>query len=531
MISLPIARRAIPFTMGSTIPLLGTAVVVTALTDWLFYLHQPGISVAIFLAALCAAVLVTNPVRASRTEFAVAIAVLAAALVPAIEDFSPLSLVFAVAGAGVFALLTTGWPARPAVQRLTDVVRMIVSGPFRLAADLGGAVHAARQRDMAKHGAGWLLAWIVPVGLGGLFLLLFSQANPLIDQWVTSIDLSYLKNLWKNLDLVRPLFWLAVVALTWPFLQVRIGDKPVMQAVMDALALELPPPPASPPAATAAPAATVSGDGPLFGRTAILRSLILFNALFAVQSALDVAYLWGGLALPAGMSYASYAHRGAYPLIATALLAAAFVLAAMQPGSSIERSRLVRALVFLWIGQNVLLVLSSILRLDLYVDVYSLTGWRCAAFVWMLLVAAGLVLIVARIVLDRSNRWLVWGNVAVLALTLYVCSLVDFPGLIARFNVMHSRDIAGVGAPVDVLYLCSLGPAALPALDMLADKAIASGQWVPFGINNCRWSLESRQAARMEDWRAWTFRGYRLQRFLDERNAHALATGAHQSMS
>jgi hypothetical protein len=217
-------------------------------------------------------------------------------------------------------------------------------------------------------------------------------------------------------------------------------------------------------------------------------------------------------------------------LIATALLAAAFVLAAMQPGSSIERSRLVRALVFLWIGQNVLLVLSSILRLDLYVDVYSLTGWRCAAFVWMLLVAAGLVLIVARIVLDRSNRWLVWGNAAVLALTLYVCSLLDFPGLIARFNVMHSRDIAGVGAPADVLYLCSLGPAALPALDMLADKAIASGQWVPFGIDNCRWSLESRQAARMADWRAWTFRGYRLQRFLDERNARALATGAHQSM-
>ena len=47
------------------------------------------------------------------------------------------------------------------------------------------------------------------------------------------------------------------------------------------------------------------------------RSLILFNALFALQTVLDLTYLWGGASLPDGMSHAEYAHRGAYPLIAT----------------------------------------------------------------------------------------------------------------------------------------------------------------------------------------------------------------------
>ena len=55
----------------------------------------------------------------------------------------------------------------------------------------------------------------------------------------------------------------------------------------------------------------------------MLRSLILFNLLFAVQTVLDIVYLWGNVALPADISYASYAHRGAYPLILTALIAAA----------------------------------------------------------------------------------------------------------------------------------------------------------------------------------------------------------------
>ena len=122
------------------------------------------------------------------------------------------------------------------------------------------------------------------------------------------------------------------------------------------------------------------------------RSLVLFNVMFALQSALDLTYLWGGASLPDGMTYAHYAHRGAYPLIATALLAASFVLIAMRPGGPAEQSRLIRPLVLLSIGQYVLLVVSSIFRLDLYVAAYSLTYLRLAAFIWMGLVAAGLVL-------------------------------------------------------------------------------------------------------------------------------------------
>ena len=124
-----------------------------------------------------------------------------------------------------------------------------------------------------------------------------------------------------------------------------------------------------------------SGRNDFFGVATILRSLILFNFLFAVQTVLDVAYLWGNATLPADISYASYAHRGAYPLIVTALLAAGFVLAAMRPGGPAEQSRVIRPLVYLWVAQNVLLVLSSILRLDLYVQIYLLTWWRIAAFI------------------------------------------------------------------------------------------------------------------------------------------------------
>ena len=202
-----------------------------------------------------------------------------------------------------------------------------------------------------------------------------------------------------------------------------------------------------------------------FGAATILRSLILFNLLFAVQTVLDAIYLWGNATLPADISYASYAHRGAYPLILTALLAAGFVLVAMQPGGPAEQSKVIRPLVYLWVAQNVLLVASSILRLDLYVQIYLLTWWRVAAFIWMLLVAFGLLLIVARIRLNRSNEWLIRANLITLTATLYVCSLVNFAAIIADYNVDHSREASGKGVTVDIGYLFRLGPQALPAID------------------------------------------------------------------
>ena len=252
-----------------------------------------------------------------------------------------------------------------------------------------------------------------------------------------------------------------------------------------------------------------------FGPAAILRSLLLFNLIFAVQTGLDLTYLWGGVALPDGMSYATYAHRGAYPLIATALLAAVFVLAAMRPGSESERTPLIRALVFLWVAQNVLLVVSSVLRLGLYVEVYSLTYLRVAAFIWMGLVASGLVLIVARIALRRSNAWLIAMNLGSLTLTLYVSAFVNFAGLIASYNVAHSLEMSGQGESLDHHYLVGLGPAALPAIAHFVERRQGDRTLALRELAEQMRYLVKRHRKRSTDWRNWTFRGWRLTRYLE----------------
>ncbi|HWV64203.1 DUF4173 domain-containing protein, partial [Chitinophaga sp.] len=178
-----------------------------------------------------------------------------------------------------------------------------------------------------------------------------------------------------------------------------------------------------------------------------------------------------GKRLPDGLSYADYAHRGAYPLIATAILAGGFVLVATRRGGPGEHSPLLRTLVYLWVAQNIWLVISSLLRLDLYVEAYGLTEMRIAAAVWMALVAVGLALIVGKIATGRSNRWLVMTNLAALMLTLWGVAFIDVPALISRFNVEHSREVAGTGPAIDIYYLAGQGPGAIPALDQFLRTA------------------------------------------------------------
>lgn len=237
------------------------------------------------------------------------------------------------------------------------------------------------------------------------------------------------------------LLWAGIVVLTWSTFRPRAFATNAFSAMTQP---EIPLP--------NIPAATLT------------LSLIAFNALFAVQNVLDLIFLWSGARLPDGMTLAEYAHRGAYPLIVTALLAAAFVLIALRRGSETAARPLVRRLVMLWIGQNLLLVASSILRTLDYIDVFTLTQLRIAALAWMFLVAIGLGLIWWRIVKDKGSRWLINANAAAAAIMLSLLCAIDTGAIAAGWNVAHAREVGGRGAPLDLCYLRKLGSSALVPL-------------------------------------------------------------------
>lgn len=396
------------------------------------------------------------------------------ALAPALGGV--LLVALALVGRGVVAVGAPRW--------LRLIAGTVVGVFARIAADQR-LVRAWRQRRAALRRTWRVLAWLAPVAIGAGFAGLFGLANPVLGQWFASAGewfLERLANLGEPPSALRILLWWGVAVAAWMLLRGRAR------------------PPAPP--RRAIPAAEVDRTG------LVLRTLLVVNAVFAFQVAMDLAYLAGGLRLPHGLTYAEYAHRGAWPLLVAALLSAGLVLAAFRPAGAAERSPWARRLVQLWLAQNVVLTLAALWRLWLYVDAYGLSAWRLAAALWMGLVALGLALIALRIALRLGNRWLVDANALAVAAVLMVCCWLDVGGIVAGHNVQRCREVGGPAVPIDLAYLDGFGVEVAPALDRLAARSRDPAVAARARAMADRRIGEARE--RLADVRAWTWVRWRV---------------------
>jgi len=468
---------------------VGVAAVLIIAADFLFYDRIPGISEALFILLLTGGVWYANRLQLGDPAVRSALMLTLAGCLALVENVSWLSGGFALAGLASLATPHRARWHRDGVRWLQMLFRFVKRGllqPFRDSRTYRKALKKNRRAPIRKQ---QIIAWVLPLGASLVFAALFADANPIIADWLAAIG---------DIDLPEPgrvFFWFIVAFICWPFIRPRLARFGRVSPTFNP---------------NFVPAAASMIDI-LFSASAILRSLIAFNAMFAVQTVLDATYLWGGQALPHGMTYAQYAHRGAYPLVAVALLAAAFVLIAMRPGSESARMPFVRNLVYAWVAQTIVLVGASAWRTGLYVSVYSLTYLRVAAFVWMALVAIGLVLIVLRLAWGKSGAWLIKVNMLTAMAILYIFCFIDVGGAIARYNLEHSRAATTPEYSIDLDYIEEIGPAALPALNRRLETSDPVRQRVHLMfVRSLRNRLVAKLAERHRDWRAYTFRSYRL---------------------
>ena len=494
---------------------ISAALVSAVLADFLFYKSETGWTVGAFIAWV-AALLVVRHRRVLFAEcnrvwggllivFMVGVcgsAVIEPGLLAGVLAFIGLaSLVLMGRGGKGNALLGWGWLAR-----LVTVWALAFFRPFRdtyIANRWHRRLVIIQNRVLAKAKLVWgVLGIVVPVGFTIVFVSLFAVANPVLDQWLTEASEwvgDFLMDLTEYVTFNRVLIWLVTGALCWGLLRHRGPSWTLFEETARQLARPVPKPTAyddehpihlaaerkrersvNAPDPEHIDARTLAhDDDPPMDMAAwvtrryqnvIARCLIAMNAVFALQLTLDSRYLVFGGELPKGMTYAEYAHRGAYPLVFTALLAAVIVLVAFRPGGVSRRNVWVFRLVFLWILQNVALVISAALRLSAYVEAYSLTRLRVAAAVWMLLVAGGLVLLIWRIASDRDNTWLTRVSMAWTLCILWACTFIPFDMGIARYNAVNCREMGGSAGPIDIAYLRELGPDALPAINLLLNE-------------------------------------------------------------
>ena len=237
--------------------------------------------------------------------------------------------------------------------------------------------------------------------------------------------------------------------------------------------------------------------------------LVVLNLLFLVSNTADALFLWSGQSLPAGVSYKDYVHEGVIALIVTVILSAVVLTAIFQQDIKVAQRRELKVLGYVWIVQNLFLIVSVTEKLRRYIVTYEMTVARLSTIIFLILVLVGFVLLTIKIARERSISWLIGGCVLATFATFYVTQFLDLAGWSANYNVGRMEQDSSHHFGFDSKTMCGWDSDVWPALRRAHDLApndgnIATSWQQALGGSDAK----NRTQLDRQHWREFSLRAY-----------------------
>lgn len=186
----------------------------------------------------------------------------------------------------------------------------------------------------------------------------------------------------------------------------------------------------------------------------------MITVIYAIFSIIQVIFLFtGGMVLPAGYTYAEYAHQGFFQLLFLCIFNFILVLCCI---SIFEINKLLKIVLMVFSGCTYVMIASSAYRMILYISSYHLTFLRVLVL-WFLVLLAFLMAGVIWNIRKKEFPLFRYGMVVVTACYLLL-SFSHFDYWIAKYNIYQMKEQISYE---DISYLCSLSLDAVPALTEL----------------------------------------------------------------
>jgi len=346
----------------------------------------------------------------------------------------------------------------------------VLFGAPRLAA--AGYAGGGRMLPMV---AALLRAALIALPVVGVFALLLASADPVFERWLDRLlRLNVGELVWRSVA-AGVLAWAAAgylrTALLPPGARLPLPRLPRALALTDVVVL-----------------------------------LGTLDLLFAAFVAVQLRHLFGGadvVSITPGLTFADYARRGFFELVAVTALAVPLLLVV---NASLARSESARR-TFRWLAAPMValllaVVLSALRRMQLYQAEFGLTLQRVVATALILWVAVVLVLFAATVLRGRA-RGFAWRALLSGAAALLVLNAANPEVLVVRTNVRR----AGEGRALDVRYLARLSADAAPALYAALPRLVPADACAMTVA--LRRALPAAASARDQGWQSWSVAAHR----------------------
>lgn len=210
--------------------------------------------------------------------------------------------------------------------------------------------------------------------------------------------------------------------------------------------------------------------------------LIMLNVLLAIVNGIDLIKLWPNQTLPEDLeSFSSYLHNGVQMLILSIILAISILLFFFRGYFNYLKEALwLKILAYLWIIQNIVLLASTAIRNNMYVEAYGLSHKRIGVFIYLLLALIGLLLSFYKIAAKRNNFFLFRKNAWAFYFVLLAFTPIPWDMLITKHNLQLAERKE---SNADLNYLSNLSfynlDVLLPFLEDDGEKLFYQGSLLP----------------------------------------------------
>ena len=201
--------------------------------------------------------------------------------------------------------------------------------------------------------------------------------------------------------------------------------------------------------------------------------LLMLNLLLAVVNGIDLIKLWPNPVLPENQeSFSQYLHSGIQMLILSIVLAVAILMFFFRGYFNyLKDAKYLKILSYIWIAQNVVLLLSTALRNKMYVEAYGLSHKRIGVFIYLLLAIIGLCITAYKLLAKKNNTFLFRKNAWAFYLVLLIATPIAWDQIITHHNITWAKEN---NKKVDYAYLAQLSHTnigeIIPMLQLPFDK-------------------------------------------------------------
>ncbi len=180
-----------------------------------------------------------------------------------------------------------------------------------------------------------------------------------------------------------------------------------------------------------------------------LLNLLLFSLLVADFQQLFVV---GGI--PEGYTLSEYLHKGVYAVILSIIFAITLIVFYFKGAFNYyKKSKWLRILTWAWIGLNAVLVLFTLYKNVLYVEVYDLTFKRVSVFIYLLLCWVGLYFTGIKLKMKKTFVYIVrkmyWSFYIMWVLT----TPINWTNFMTIYNLNHAKEKDYKEKTIDLDYL------------------------------------------------------------------------------